>query len=296
MANATVDAQDIPKLIKNLAEETSSTEAGNELFAIGGPALPHLLDALSSSDVKIRRGAMTIFSGILSFNTQAMMEIGSAPTRIPPMVKTMLEALADTDAEVRSGAASSIASLSTLAPAELFNNNITPLLLKTLQDEIEKVRIGVANAIVGLPDYRPIPIKHLQESLADEAAEVRERIAWAIWEQVPEKKEQSCPDCAGAIPYLSNLLKDPDRKVRHTAAMAIGAINPNDYDAIPVLLDAISAELLQENSLGFARSSLKRMEENSQKSIIPILEEFLNHQDPAMKRAAAMAIKYIKGE
>ncbi len=91
-------------------------------------------------------------------------------------------------------------------------------------------------------------------------------------------------------------MKDPDRKVRHTAAMAIGAINPNAYDAIPVLLDAVSAELQQEYSLGFARSSLKRMEENSQKSIIPILEEFLNHQDPDMKRAAAMSIKYIKGE
>lgn len=155
------------------------------------------------------------------------------------------------------------------------------------------MRIGAARSIAMFTSPHDIPIKYLQESLTDESAEVRERIAWALKEQAPMQKGRTCPDCAEAVPYLRRALKDPDRSVRHSAAMALGAIDPNANEAVPVLVDAVSMTLHQELTLGFAIKTLEWMEQNSEQSIIPILEGLLDHKNVDMRRAAKLAINSI---
>lgn len=139
MINTTTDAQNIQELIQQLADETVATnKAGDELFFTIG-ALPHLLDALSHPDVRVRRKSAILIEGILTFNPQAMVEIKSAPDRTVTMVQTLIEVLDDPDPEVRDAVSHAIASasfLATLATVEVFkevvfwtvHKDITPLL------------------------------------------------------------------------------------------------------------------------------------------------------------------------
>ena len=93
-----------------------------------------------------------------------------------------------------------------------------------LRDEAEEVRAAAAEALAAAG---PPAVPDLLAAGADEAASVREAVAFALGEIGD----------AAAVPWLSTAAGDGDRTVAEAAVAALGAIG--DPASLPLLLDLV---------------------------------------------------------
>jgi HEAT repeat protein len=175
------------------------------LARIGKPAIPALIEALSSPTENIRAGA-----------AQALARIGpySAPA-IPALIRVQR----DVSYDVRSEATEA---LGKIGPAAI------PALAEALRDENMEAREAAAEA---LGQLGPDAVPSLLEALKDSANRVRFAACQALG--------RIGPAAGPAVPALTLALVETDENLPWAAANALGQIGPGARSAVSHLLRAL---------------------------------------------------------
>ena len=277
------------------------------------PALDALIKAAKDSDAKVRA------SVVGSLDTAGMIERGDAA-----VIAVWLEALRDSDRNVRRVAAGALGSVRTKAAVAA--------LIEALQDREASVRRSVADSLARRDAAEAVP--GLIQLLSDQDKEVRnaasralvaigqgaaQAVVVALRNQDGNIRSGAAlilgklglnPECLAA---LSEALKDQDASVRRSAALSIGtfAQGPDATTVIPALIDAL--ENPDESVRSRAARALSGVRPEGPeydvfgrplpkplipipslpKSVIPILIGALKDQDPAVRRQAAEALAGI---
>lgn len=187
----------------NDADYGTSDAAADALVRIGPDAVPTLLDARTSGDVRLHRRAVAV-----------LVRIGA------PAAPGLVEALEKKPEEARVETA-----LVRLGPAAV------PALVEALKDEHKCKEAAHVLGRMGSRGAKAVPrlIGVLRDRQAPEA--VREEVADAlgkIGEPVAE-----------VVPALTAALKDDQEKVRCRAAEALGWMGPPAKEAMPALIVAL---------------------------------------------------------
>lgn len=191
---------EVKKLISQLADANRRDAAAQELINLGPDAVPLLIDALQTSDLKL----VAIYQRILA--------------RIPSASPALIKALGSAHPLVRGRV------------AEVFSINkdkaAVPALLEALRGEFFTVRSRAALALGRIGDVTAIP--PLLAALKDRENEVR----MAVCQALGQFKDPSTFDDLAGI-----LLDDPKIEVRQAAAKALG--DSEHPDAIPFLMESL---------------------------------------------------------
>jgi len=176
------------------------TAAVCALAAIGEPALPHLVQALRSSESSIRFGAAEAL-GL---------------TNLEQAVQPLVKGLSDLNASVRRAAALSLASMSCASALQALSdaaNASDPLPQAAAIDALSRIvnerSLPVLVSLLGAPTY--------QQRMA--AAEALQAVGQA------------------AVPGVIHALQHGDENMRRTAAEVLGGIRAEQ--AIPALIEAL---------------------------------------------------------
>lgn len=135
----------------------------------------------------------------------------------PRAVAALIQALGDSDTEVRRAAARGLGELEDVAAV--------PPLVQALRDADAEVRSSAAWALGQIEDRRAM--EGLAAALRDSAAEVRARAAWALGQLEDPRSAEA----------LAAALRDADAEVRRMAAWALSQME--DPAAVPALLQAL---------------------------------------------------------
>jgi HEAT repeat protein len=100
-------------------------------------------------------------------------------------------------------------------------------------------------------------------------------------------------NAAWAVPLLVDALKDKDQKVRHRAAMGLGALRAEPLSSIPALINALddrsdSVRARATRGLGMFGSLAT--------NAVPKLRELSNDADPLVRDWAISALEQISAE
>jgi HEAT repeat protein len=99
-------------------------------------------------------------------------------------------------------------------------------------------------------------------------------------------------DVKDALPLLLGLVKrDKDAGVRKSAALAVGKVDPDPKDAVPVLIDALTDKSTAVRTA--AATALGQFGSNAADAI-PALTEAQKDKDRGLSRAAGMALRSIR--
>jgi len=177
---------DIQKLIEQLRSQDpiARNNAMNVLGNIGRPAVPHLVTALQSPDVEMRRDALYALSRIRDFN--------SAPF--------VLKMLKDKDASIREIAAKLL--------GELQYEWGLPELAQAFRDKDFRVRAG---ATYGMAKIGKPALPYFIEAAKDENVNVRRNAMWCIRDE----------EDVSTLPTVIPAFQDADESVREAAMQAI---------------------------------------------------------------------------
>ena len=66
---------EIEQLIKSFADDKLRRDAFNQVYALGTPAVPHLVKALSDPDVNIRKNSLLVILAMFTSHPQVLAEI-----------------------------------------------------------------------------------------------------------------------------------------------------------------------------------------------------------------------------
>jgi HEAT repeat protein len=169
--------------------------AAEALRATADPAaVPALVDALRDGATEVRQAAI-----------QALTEIG------PPSIPHLTQAMHSPEALMRTGAATVLGALSSLAPEATEKT-----LVSALGDKEIEVRRLAAYALGERGQVDEVAYDALIAALADPEAEVRRVVAEAIGKLVPHGEQ--------AIAPLTRLMLDHEVEVRRAAAEAVKQI------------------------------------------------------------------------
>jgi HEAT repeat protein len=188
-------------------------------------------------------------------------------------VPALLDALKDSDKQVRLHAAQALAEIDPAAPMVL------PAVVDTLRDVDPEVRKAAQAALVkaGKPAVRQLAVA-LRSSAADQ------RIALAeVLQQMGDKAKD-------AVPVFLELVKDPDRQVRFKAILALRDIAPVSPPAVQVFLEGLRDS--DEEVRVAAHIALLQ----KPKEIVPHLAAALKHKEVDVRRGVVETIKKIATE
>jgi HEAT repeat protein/beta-lactamase regulating signal transducer with metallopeptidase domain len=187
----------------------------------------------------------------------------------PAVLQALMEALKDTDAEVRKSAMQALARFRSPAAFDAF--------VVGLKDHDPDVRQQAAFALSQLRDPRATDA--LVGALKDENADVRQQAAFAL-------SQLRTP---AAVPALTAALKDPDDDVREQALFALSQIR--DPSSVPALMGALSdSKANVRQQAAFALSQL------GDDRAIPALIGALKDKEPEVREQAAFALSQIGNE
>ncbi len=195
----------------------------------------------------------------------------------PKVANSLVEALKNQDARVRSNAAYELGEIKPSDP------KIANLLADALKDQSADVRLRAAYALGEIKPSDPKVANSLVDALKDQDADVRLRAADALGAIKP-----SDPKIANS---LADALKDQDAGLRWHAANALGAIKPSDPKIANSLVEALKDQtamvrLGAANALG----AIKTIDPKVLNSVVDLLK----NQHKGVRESAAFAIGYIK--
>jgi HEAT repeat protein/beta-lactamase regulating signal transducer with metallopeptidase domain len=195
---------------------------------------------------------------------------GSAAQNVSPSVlQALMDALKDSDADVRKSALHALMKFRTPAAFDAF--------MVALKDQDADVRQQAAFALSQLRDERATDA--LIGALRDENADVRQQAAFALSQLRTSK----------AVPALMAALKDVDEDVREQALFALSQIR--DSSAVPALIGALSdAKPNVRQQAAFALSQIQ------DPAAIPGLIVALRDDDADVRQQAAFALSQIGDE
>jgi HEAT repeat protein/beta-lactamase regulating signal transducer with metallopeptidase domain len=187
----------------------------------------------------------------------------------PAVLQALMDALKDSDAEVRKSAMHALSRFRSPAAFDAF--------VVGLKDQDPEVRQQAASALSQLRDGRATDA--LIAALKDENAEVRQQAAFAL----------SQLRVARAVPALVVALKDVDDDVREQALFALSQIR--DASAVPALIGALSdAKPNVREQAAFALSQI------GDRAAVPGLIAALKDKEPSVREQAAFALSQIGDE
>ncbi len=184
----------------------------------------------------------------------------------PGVLQALMEALKDSDVEVRKSAMHALSRFRSPAAFDAF--------VVGLKDKEPEVRQQAAFALSQLRDDRATDA--LIGALKDENAEVRQQAAFAL----------SQLRVAKAVPALVAALKDVDDDVREQALFALSQIR--DVSAVPALIGALSDS--KPNVREQAAAALSQI---GDRAAVPALIAALKDKEPSVREQAAFALSQI---
>lgn len=267
------------------------------LSNIGAPAVSALSEAVSDKELRVRRAALS-----------ALAVIGPKASEAVPAVAM---ALGDKEAVIRALAAKALGKIGAEAKTAL------PQLTSALKDKTASVQLSAALALWQI-DGQIVGLSVLSEALKEEDVFLREQACQALGEMGLAAKAAApalmsaltdkdakvralsaaalgkMPGVTGTFLKLSAALDDTDVDVRLSAAHSIWLHQPKTTDVtVPVIVAALkhkqvrarirAAELLGE--IGAAA-----------KASVPALVEAIRDENPAVRQAAALALKKVDPE
>ncbi len=197
--------------IEELAAERTREVAETALRAIGQPAAPALVRALSNERVSVRRGAAVALTGLSWPGDEAVPMLGAA--------------LSDAWPEVRAAA---LRVLMNVPSGQ--GRSLTPRVVPLLEDDDVGVRRGAARFVAHYPIDDPETIGRLIAGLRDGDPEVRESIAGAF--------AGLGTNAEPAVDGLLVLARDPKVSVRQTVLVALARSGSRRPEVLQVVLDA----------------------------------------------------------
>jgi beta-lactamase regulating signal transducer with metallopeptidase domain len=187
----------------------------------------------------------------------------------PNVLQALMDALKDSDAEVRKSALHALMKFRTPAAFDAF--------MIAMKDQDADVRQQAAFALSQLRDERAIDA--LIGALRDENADVRQQAAFAL-SQLRKAK---------AVPALMAASKDVDEDVREQALFALSQIR--DASAVPALIGALGdAKPNVRQQAAFALSQIQ------DPAAVPGLIAALRDNDADVRQQAAFALSQIGDE
>jgi HEAT repeat protein len=225
---------------KTPAEAYAAADALADLGIRAESAAPALVQALSSPDVDLRwraaralgaAGNMKSAEGLIKaasdpealVRAQSIFALGRLPGATEPMLKTIVQGLADKDVSVRR------ASVRALRGLETDRKEILPLVLKLLEESDP--------AIV-------LPALH---TIAEGGADVVPALITAL--EHPEARYWAClvlaeigPEAKSAVPSLAKALTDERPEVRLQAVIALGEVGAAAKPAVSSLVKTLDDE------------------------------------------------------
>ncbi len=334
-------AQTVPTLSKLLADEDADVReaAANTLGQIGKPAVPTLIAGLKSGNPVFLQAVTNALGKIGPPAVPALIETLTNPkekvlarqyaaialTKVGSNPKEIVSALAgrldDKESAIRRSAAGALGKIGPAARAAL------PRLIAMSGNETEDpvVREYAVRALTRIDPNDANVVSALIRVLEDENPQVREAAVEALLEVSVATREIGA--AKGDVPALATQLKDKDRLVRRSAAMALGNIGPAAKSAQFALIQALaderedpevrSAAATALGSIGpYAKDaipalirSLEKREEHVEvraaaamalgmigpeaRAAVPVLAESLREDDPRLRGIALVALKRI---
>jgi HEAT repeat protein len=255
-------AANVLRLIAADARDAVPTVEGqltDDIVALGDLAIPSLVERLHDESPSVRDAAI-----------RAIREIGVHDLTA---IASLAALLADRDREIRASAAQTLAR---------FGGDSVPSLLLPFADPDPKVRELAATVLRAIGPDAELAVPALTGRLCDPAVSVRSAAVLAL-------RDIGTRD-ASAIFGLAVRLHDPDRQVRFTAAETLVRLKA---DAVPAMLvqlptaDVRARELIAK-TLQLIGGDAKRA--------IPALTMLLGDASPAVRNAAALALREVAGE
>ncbi len=266
-----------PALLEQYHKEKSDSGVREVLASALGqshyePAIPTLIEALSSSDEGLRHGAARGLSQFKTQEAKKALQQAMATAIDPPTIKIMketlqkleeplytreedivrlIEQLRSTETTGREDAAQAL--------ADMLDARVLDPLLALLHDEQHEVRQYAALALAWMTEaratrrfvraHREMVQGALIQALADQESSVRAAVAQAVGDWGD----------AQAVEPLLELVQDEDREVRRQVVEALGYLK--DERALEPLLNAFFTDD-DERVRAFAAQSLGNFEDN----------------------------------
>jgi HEAT repeat protein len=235
-------------------------ESSTALGRIGPAAVPALVSALNTSNTIVRQ--------------MAVHALGQVGPGAEPAVPELIQMLSDLNSNLRDAAA---ASLHGIGPGAV------PLLVRALEHENSRVRIGAAKALTrGTIPQRAAEaalLKMVQGTDAAERESALNALASLLWADPP------------VITAFTAALNDPEPTVRLAAAKGLGDLSWKAGPAVPMLTVRLYDPSLTVRE--WAARTLGRIGVQAQPAL-PELKQLLQSEEAAMSRAAEEAIHAIE--
>lgn len=201
--------------------------------------------------------------------------LGKKGTAARSSAGSLIQALQDSDAHVRSVAATALSTIE--APA----SDVVPA-LKELVEREPKVPVLRALSVFGA-DAAPA-LERLRAILNDKALD--SEVRWNAARTIGKMHEAA----ADAIPDLVANLTDPADRLREHAAEALGDIGPPAAVAVPELTKA-----LEDPFVKVRRDSVRSLGQigPAARTAIPAIEKLLNDPEAIVKDAAKTALERL---
>lgn len=236
-------------------QTSPAKEAAEALGDIGYAAVPGLLQALASSEWKVRK-----------FAAIGLGEMDQIVQRAD-VIDALAGRLTDAQFEVRDQSA--------WALGEIEDPEAVEPLLKALHDGDARVRARAAWALGEIE--HPSAVSGLVTALNDSDAAVREKSVWALGEIESEL----------AVEGLVPLLHDTDAKIRRQVAWALGEIESGA--AVPALVQSLS-----DGDVAVRRQSAWALGEIEHAAAVEGLTRALKDDDWQVRKTAAWALGEIE--
>jgi HEAT repeat protein len=271
----------VPRLLESLKDKDARVRifTANALWTIARQkeGVPVLCETLKSNDLLLRQLSVKSL-----YNIAKDAKLAGTAT-IANAVPALIDALKDSDSDVRGIAAWTLGAIGKEAKAAL------PMLVDSLKHKDATFRAEVAHALATVgqdlkADAKDPVVAALKAALQDRDNTVRIFAAQSLW--AIER------NAATVWPTLLKVLReDPDRGVRAKAAFGLGVLGAKAKPAVP----ALNAALKDPNPLLrlASTSALGKIGQAARVSY-PTLDQLAkDEKQPEIKRAAAEAMKKI---
>lgn len=237
------------RLITQLSDPTKRDHAAQELIRLGADAVPALVEALQTQDLKL----LSLYQHVLA--------------RIPSMTPTLTKILTTAHPVIRGRV------------AEVFSINkdrtAVPALMDALLGEYFTVRSRAALALGNIGERKALPL--LLDALKDPKDEVRIAACLALG----QFKDPSTFDAITNV-----LLDDPKIEVRQAAAKALG--NTEQSAALPYLMEALHDSYWWYEREYAAVDLLQAIEEMGSAAVDPLIKVLGEKEGTVRKFAATL--------
>ena len=286
--------EEIQQLITTLGSDSFQEReaASKELEAIGYPAKPDLKKALHDPDPeKVRRAEqiLDIFNAADYQRSQNLLgylhrlhnvglsldapPIDAVPSLAKYAVPTLIEVLADENADVRESAARILWYMGPAAKAAL------PAMIHALKDDSPKVRSISAAALGSVGAEARMVVPGLIEALKDKVPDVRESAVITQGKIGPEAR--------AAVPDLITAFKDNGSEARMSIVITLGKIGPKARMGVPLLVEVLNDWNPEVRTV--AAESLGEIGPEA-RAAVPGLIKALKDYEPPVREAAAIAL------